>query len=86
MKTVAERLCKAVAALKLDHGGRAVAVTVSVGTCIWEAQALSDVDSLGQLVQPADAALYEAKRAGRNRACFGPTVSQGVEPVATGPE
>lgn len=64
---VAERLCAAVSALRLPHTQSEIAdhVTVSIGV------ACGHVDNDGKpagLVAAADAALYRAKLAGRNRA------------------
>lgn len=61
--TICERLREKVAALHIDHEGEPVPVTVSIGI-VW-------VDSAGTKwetwLKKADAALYEAKLAGRNR-------------------
>jgi diguanylate cyclase len=46
--------------------GDAVALTVSVGVAVWEGE------SLDRLLSRADAALYEAKEAGRDRVAFAP--------------
>jgi diguanylate cyclase (GGDEF)-like protein len=62
---VAERLRTAVAALRLDWEGQPVPVTMSFG-CSDSAGGASEAALLG-LMQRADLALYEAKRAGRNR-------------------
>ncbi len=68
---VAERIREAVTALALPHGHSEVApqVTVSIGV------ASLDPTSAGppaQLIAAADAALYEAKRSGRNRVVAAP--------------
>lgn len=68
---VAARVVEQVAALALAHGGSGAAahVTVSVGVA---AQVPADQRSSAALVQEADAALYEAKAAGRNRWVLAP--------------
>jgi two-component system, sensor histidine kinase LadS len=64
--TMAERICDAVRSLSLDHmdgiGGR---VTVSVGAA---AVAIPTASDAAGLLAAADAALYEAKKSGRNAA------------------
>lgn len=59
----AERLRAKVAATPLDHAGRDIAVTVSIGIATLDA---SDPNADAALTR-ADAALYDAKHAGRNR-------------------
>ncbi|VUZ25463.1 Sensor histidine kinase RcsC [uncultured Comamonas sp.] len=63
----ARALCDSVAALRLEHAASPVApwVTISVGVAVWT----FDQDGAPQaLLAAADAALYAAKQAGRNRA------------------
>ena len=62
--TVAERLRKRVAALSFPHPLEQLAVTVSIGVASYPSPAVSDVETL---LQQADAAMYQAKRNGRNR-------------------
>jgi diguanylate cyclase (GGDEF)-like protein len=60
---LAERLRAAVAGIRLDHeGGAEIAVTVSVGV----SRLLPADGGLQEALARADAALYEAKAAGRN--------------------
>lgn len=62
---VAERIRAAVESLAIPHeGSEAGIVTVSIGTAIAEPDR---ADGLDRAVDNADAALYEAKQAGRNR-------------------
>ena len=48
------------------HEGREVFVTFSAGVTVWKAG-----EPLGSSLERADSALYEAKRAGKNRTCIG---------------
>lgn len=65
---IAERLRAAVEAQPFDvNRGAPVRITVSIGVAAWPAQA----DSAQALVAAADAALYAAKNAGRNRVSGG---------------
>ncbi len=60
-----ERLCAAVAEERFHlEDGRELAVTVSIGLACWDGSAMAD---LSDLLRRADAALYAAKDAGRNR-------------------
>ena len=61
-RRIAERLRAGVSGEAVDVGGRSVRVTISAGV----AAAVHD-DDVESLVARADAALYEAKRAGRDR-------------------
>jgi diguanylate cyclase (GGDEF)-like protein len=61
---VAEALRSAVEAAALPHrGSEAGRVTISVGVAVFP----QDAVDLGALIDAADAALYAAKRAGRNK-------------------
>ncbi|AWK85676.1 diguanylate cyclase [Azospirillum thermophilum] len=62
---VAERLRRAIAGLPVDVDGLPVQVTASIGVASWAAAE----PSLEHTLRRADAALYEAKQAGRNRVC-----------------
>ena len=61
-RTIAERMCARVGDEPLDLDGRAVRVTLSAGVATARA---SDNDE--SLIARADAAMYRAKRTGRNR-------------------
>ncbi len=67
----AQALCASVVALGLPHAASPVAdcVTISAGVAVWLFDRPGDV---AQLLAEADAALYAAKRAGRNRAMLAP--------------
>ena len=67
-----ERLRKAVEDHKFEHNGKVIPVTVSVGTV-----AGRKIEDTQAFVAAADAAMYEAKRAGRNR------VHKAAEPKKT---
>jgi diguanylate cyclase (GGDEF)-like protein len=62
----AERWRQAIEGIEVEVGkGRRVGATISVGIAAWN----SDHDDADQIVRDADAALYQAKSAGRNRVC-----------------
>ncbi len=65
---VAERIRMAVQELPIEHGGHEISVTISIGLC--EAPA-GYSGSSALVVERADAALYEAKRGGRNQVVLG---------------
>jgi diguanylate cyclase (GGDEF)-like protein len=66
VEVAAERLCKCVADEAFIANGQSLQVTVSIGIARCESPADKADDILGR----ADAALYEAKRAGRNRVAY----------------
>ena len=59
---IAQEFRRNVEQLKIFAGEKPVAVTCSLGVAEWEAG-----DTIDTLIRRADVALYEAKRAGRNR-------------------
>jgi diguanylate cyclase (GGDEF)-like protein len=64
-QVVAERLRQAIDRLDIEHEGRRIAVTVSIGVAEYGA----GTGGLAQLVSRADEQLYKAKEGGRNRVC-----------------
>jgi two-component system, cell cycle response regulator len=65
---IAERIRLAVAARAAEFGEAAISVTVSIGL----AQTSPTIATMDALIAAADAALYEAKRSGRNRTVAAP--------------
>jgi diguanylate cyclase (GGDEF)-like protein len=61
-RALAARLVETVRATKVEHQGKAIALTVSVGVAEWRMG-----DTRESWMTRADKALYEAKRAGRDR-------------------
>lgn len=61
--SVAERVRQALEARDTPCGGTAIRVTVSVGVAAWP----EDGPTAADVIEAADRALYQAKRAGRNR-------------------
>jgi two-component system cell cycle response regulator len=60
-----ERLRAAVESQRFEHEGRVIPVTVSIGVVVGR-----KVDDTHAFIAAADAAMYEAKRGGRNRVCM----------------
>ena len=73
----AQQMCDELRALKILEEGRAITVTASFGA----ATAPADAHEPEQLVAAADHALYDAKRAGRDR-----VVAAGTAQPLTTPE
>jgi diguanylate cyclase (GGDEF)-like protein len=66
-RVFAERWRRRVEDIKLElDTGETVSVTISIGVASWN----PDIESAEQMIQSADAALYRAKAAGRNRVCI----------------
>ena len=65
-RIVADRICERVGHNPVSHEGVTVAITLSVGVATSEDPRCTNENSLVKL---ADAALYRAKRSGRNRVC-----------------
>ena len=63
----AEKLRSAIAAHPFTNGGQPIEVTVSVGVAALTEGRLSPAETARRLIVKADAAMYEAKHAGRNR-------------------
>ena len=70
---VAERLRERVGATTIEWEEQRIAVTISLGVAS-EPCVLSDAPE--PLIAAADAALYEAKRGGRNRVCMAPPAAE----------
>jgi diguanylate cyclase (GGDEF)-like protein len=64
-RALGERLRSAVEQHRFEHAGKVIPVTISVG-----AAAERKMTDAHALIAVADAAMYEAKRAGRNRVCL----------------
>jgi diguanylate cyclase (GGDEF)-like protein len=56
-----------VAAMRVEHAGTPIGVTVSLGVAAWEVEEPPEL-----LLRRADAALYEAKARGRDRVVGSP--------------
>ena len=63
-RLVAERLCRKISDIRLQHGEGFIGVTASVGVALWQ---VNSGDRAAELIGRADKALYRAKDTGRNR-------------------
>jgi two-component system, cell cycle response regulator len=66
-QVLGERLRAAVQAHRFEHAGKVIPVTISVGAAVER-----KIDDAHAFIAAADAAMYEAKRTGRNRVCMHP--------------
>lgn len=62
--TVATRCCALVRACSVDRAGRTIRPTISIGVAV-----IQPGESAAELIARADAHLYQAKQAGRDRVC-----------------
>ncbi|MGL5098154.1 MAG: GGDEF domain-containing response regulator [Planctomycetia bacterium] len=67
VRKFAARLKDRIRSEPVSIGDRAVGVTASLGAAVYDGRGATDVPSL---LKAADAALYRAKREGRDRLCF----------------
>ena len=67
MRVMAERLRQAIEAMRVEHEGRPLTTTVSLGVADALPGEDPDARDADRLVARADEALYRAKAAGRNR-------------------
>jgi len=63
-EALARRLCGAISAAQYEHNGQVIPVTVSIGAAVDRS-----IEEPQGLIAAADAAMYEAKKTGRNRVC-----------------
>lgn len=76
---IAERLREKVADINVSVHGRQLSTTISIGIATFP----DDGDDVDSLLRTADVALYEAKRAGRNRTFTSEQVSGNIFSIAT---
>lgn len=75
---IAERIRSAVTEMNCPIAGNRVSVSVSIGCATYHPN-----ESAMTLIERADAALYQAKRNGRNRTCIAAADESGLAPRST---
>ena len=78
--TVCERLRRKVEALKIPVRDGQISLTVSIGVACY----LGDLEDAGRFYERADAAMYKAKEAGRNRVAAADDLSPASHPPVAG--
>src|SRR6266446_5853205 len=68
---VADRVCESIRSEAFTNQSREIPVTASFGVCALDHLSGSSSDLAERMMRAADAALYESKRAGRNRVTAG---------------
>jgi diguanylate cyclase (GGDEF)-like protein len=63
---LAERLRKKTAELKIDSKGNVFSITISLGIAVFPEHG----QNYDEILEKADAAMYQAKQNGRNRVCL----------------
>ena len=71
-QALGERLRGAVESQRFEHAGKVIPVTVSVGVVVGR-----KIDDTNAFIAAADGAMYDAKRAGRNRVCVATDLKTG---------
>ncbi len=66
LKRIGERVRKLVASSFLEHHGKKISVTISIGATLAQ-----DTDSIYTLIERADMLMYKSKKAGKNCLTFG---------------
>lgn len=73
---IGERIRREVQELTVDHNGKDLSVTVSLGITVGD---VNDELEAEELVEEADEALYHSKETGKNRVCFYSELEDGVD-------